>query len=203
MAAGSRHSMFVTAKDLGRADGSMGSTAGGKVFVWGCNSDGRLGLGHDRSGFTVPVIVAWQQPCGDGERTWRLVLFEEFHDEDWVEALLNHKMVLVAAGEAHSGAVDTNGALDSEGRTVRVQVLTEDGELITFGQGASGRLGTGGKLRGHSKSHKLPVSLGARGFATKLRAQVATESGEKATQKRSTSWGHHQPTKLVFCWYFQ
>ena len=30
--------------------------------------------------------------------------------DDKVEALLNHKMVLVSAGEAHSGAVDTNGA---------------------------------------------------------------------------------------------
>ena len=29
-----------------------------------------------------------------------------------VEALLNHKMVLVSAGEAHSAAVDTNGALE-------------------------------------------------------------------------------------------
>ena len=41
-------------------DGSMGSTAGGKVFVWGCNSDGRLGLGHDRTE-PLPVIVPWHR----------------------------------------------------------------------------------------------------------------------------------------------
>lgn len=233
MAAGSRHSMLVTAKD-----GSMGSTAGGKVFVWGANSDGRLGLGHDRN---EPLPVP-------------------------VEALLNHKMVLVSAGEAHSGAVDTNGNLymwglgsygrlglgevmdvplarrvplpddprvsqvalgsfhsvvlagsrtqsvytwgygealgnkvgggislsplvvsleDTKAQVLQIAagpyhtlVLMEDGELITFGQGASGRLGTG-----HSKNHKLPVSLGAHGFATKLKQ--STDGEKAATQKRS------------------
>ncbi len=90
----------------------------------------------------------------------------------------------------------------------------EDGELITFGQGASGRLGTGKMANryetcikasfcapiaipttcphmwsvfptGHSKNHKLPVSLGSHGFATKLKH---SETGEKtATQKRH--WG--------------
>ncbi|CAL1140453.1 unnamed protein product [Cladocopium goreaui] len=233
MAAGSRHSMLVIAKD-----GSMGSTAGGKVFVWGANSDGRLGLGHDRN---EPLPVP-------------------------VEALLNHKMVLVSAGEAHSGAVDTNGNLymwglgsygrlglgevmdvplarrvplpddprvsqvalgsfhsvvlagsrtqsvytwgygealgnkvgggislsplvvsleDTKAQVLQIAagpyhtlVLMEDGELITFGQGASGRLGTG-----HSKNHKLPVSLGAHGFATKLKQ--STDGEKAATQKRS------------------
>lgn len=39
-------------------------------------------------------------------------------------------------------------------------------------------------VAGHSKSQKLPVSLGARGFATKLKQ--STDTGEKAqTQKRS------------------
>ena len=37
----------------------MGSTSGGKVYVWGCNSDGRLGLGHDRNEL-VPVLATWQ-----------------------------------------------------------------------------------------------------------------------------------------------
>ena len=50
MAGGSKHSMLVTAKDS-----SMGSTSGGKVYVWGCNSDGRLGLGHDRNEW-APVL---------------------------------------------------------------------------------------------------------------------------------------------------
>lgn len=51
MAGGSKHSMLVTAKDS-----SMGSTSGGKVYVWGCNSDGRLGLGHDRNEW-APVLA--------------------------------------------------------------------------------------------------------------------------------------------------
>ncbi|CAJ1342480.1 unnamed protein product [Effrenium voratum] len=92
MAAGSRHSMFVSAKD-----GSMGSTAGGKVYVWGCNASGRLGLGHDRNEL-APVLV---------------------------EALLSCKISLVAAGEAHSGAVDVSGA------------------LWLWGLGSYGRLGLG------------------------------------------------------------
>ena len=50
----------------------------------------------------------------------------------------------------------------------------EDGELLTFGQGASGRLGTG-----NSKNQKLPVSIGAHGYATRLRDE------EKVPQKRS------------------
>ena len=33
-----------------------------------------------------------------------------------VDALSNHKMVLVAAGEAHSGAVDMNGSLEQRFR---------------------------------------------------------------------------------------
>lgn len=235
MAGGGRHSMLVTAKD-----GSMGSTSGGKVYVWGCNSDGRLGLGHDRNEL-VPVLV---------------------------ESVQNTKMSLVAAGEVHSGAVDVKGSLymwglgaygrlglgevmdvplprriqipdeapvsqlalgifhsvalagnriqsvytwgygealgnqvgggislsprvvsfgdDTKTQVLQIAagpyhtlVLMENGELMTFGSGASGRLGTG-----NSKNHKLPVSLGSHGFATKLK-QVS-EEGEKApTQKRS------------------
>jgi hypothetical protein len=36
---------------------------------------------------------------------------------------------------------------------------------------------------GHSKNHKLPVSLGAHGFATKLKQ--STDGEKAATQKRS------------------
>ena len=36
---------------------------------------------------------------------------------------------------------------------------------------------------GHSKNHKLPVSLGAHGFATKLK--LSTDGEKAATQKRS------------------
>ena len=38
---------------------------------------------------------------------------------------------------------------------------------------------------GHSKNHKLPVSLGAHGFATKLKQ--STEGEKAATQKRSAA----------------
>eukprot|EP00913_Durusdinium_trenchii_P025566 g23996.t1 len=188
----------------------MGSTSGGKVYVWGCNSDGRLGLGHDRNEL-VPVLV---------------------------ESVQNTKMSLVAAGEVHSGAVDVKGSLymwglgaygrlglgeapvsqlalgifhsvalagnriqsvytwgygealgnqvgggislsprvvsfgdDTKTQVLQIAagpyhtlVLMENGELMTFGSGASGRLGTG-----NSKNHKLPVSLGSHGFATKLK----------------------------------
>ncbi|CAK9000823.1 unnamed protein product [Durusdinium trenchii] len=234
MAGGGRHSMLVTAKD-----GSMGSTSGGKVYVWGCNSDGRLGLGHDRNEL-VPVLV---------------------------ESVQNTKMSLVAAGEVHSGAVDVKGSLymwglgaygrlglgevmdvplprriqipdeapvsqlalgifhsvalagnriqsvytwgygealgnqvgggislsprvvsfgdDTKTQVLQIAagpyhtlVLMENGELMTFGSGASGRLGTG-----NSKNHKLPVSLGSHGFATKLK-QVS-EEGEKVVRMPS------------------
>ncbi|CAE7643215.1 UVR8 [Symbiodinium sp. CCMP2592] len=239
MAAGSQHSMFVSAKDS-----KMGSTSGGKVYVWGCNAEGRLGLGHDEDSVLVPVVV---------------------------DALQTTKVALSAAGEAHTGVVDMNGGLwmwglGSYGRlglgepidvplprripipeelpvmqlalgsfhsvalvgTGRSQalytwgygealgnkvgggvsptplvvgleehsraqvlqiaagpyhtlVLMEDGELISFGQGSSGRLGTGA-----SKNHKLPVKLpGAHGFATKLRN--TDRSAEKASQPRSPS----------------
>ncbi|CAE7524611.1 Herc4 [Symbiodinium sp. KB8] len=254
MAAGSQHSMFVSAKDS-----KMGS---GKVYVWGCNAEGRLGLGQDEDQL-VPVVV---------------------------DALQTTKVALSAAGEAHTGVVDMNGCLwmwglgsygrlglgepidvplprripipeelpatrlcdagpgKSKDAMVRKQciaqgiglhrnitqvmqlalgsfhsvalvgygealgnkvgggvsptplvvgraqvlqiaagpyhtldVLMEDGELISFGQGSSGRLGTGA-----SKNHKLPVKLpGAHGFATKLRN--TDRSAEKASQPRSPS----------------
>ena len=38
---------------------------------------------------------------------------------------------------------------------------------------------------GHSKNHKLPVSLGAHGFATKLKQ--STDGEKAATQKRSAA----------------
>lgn len=72
--------------------------------------------------------------------------------------------------------------LDSKAQVLQIAagpchtlLLMEDGELVTFGQGASGRLGTG-----NSKNQKFPVSIGAHGYATRLR-----QDDEKVPQKRS------------------
>ena len=48
----------------------MGSTAGGKVYVWGCNASGRLGLGHDRNELAPVLVARSRSECG-----WDVGLF--------------------------------------------------------------------------------------------------------------------------------
>lgn len=76
---------------------SVACTRDGNCYSWGHNGNGRLGLGHSRA-VVSPTLI---------------------------EYLTGKEVVYVAAGEAHSGAIDRSGA------------------LYTWGAGAYGRLGHG------------------------------------------------------------
>lgn len=76
---------------------SLACTRNGNVYSWGHNGSGRLGLGHSRTILTPTVI----------------------------EYLTGREIIYVAAGEAHSAAIDRSGV------------------LFTWGAGSFGRLGHG------------------------------------------------------------
>lgn len=76
---------------------SLACTKDGNCYSWGHNGGGRLGLGHSRA-----VLSPTQ-----------------------IEYLIGKEIVYVAAGEAHSAAIDRSGS------------------LFTWGAGAYGRLGHG------------------------------------------------------------
>lgn len=76
---------------------SLACLKNGNCYAWGHNGNGRLGLGHSRA-----VISPTQ-----------------------IEYLIGKEVVYVAAGEAHSAAIDRSGS------------------LFTWGAGAYGRLGHG------------------------------------------------------------
>eukprot|EP00735_Rhodelphis_limneticus_P006448 TRINITY_DN1885_c0_g1::TRINITY_DN1885_c0_g1_i1::g.14121::m.14121 TRINITY_DN1885_c0_g1::TRINITY_DN1885_c0_g1_i1::g.14121 ORF type:complete len:611 (-),score=132.46,sp/Q9FN03/UVR8_ARATH/32.30/3e-57,sp/Q9FN03/UVR8_ARATH/37.42/9e-56,sp/Q9FN03/UVR8_ARATH/34.86/2e-50,sp/Q9FN03/UVR8_ARATH/38.04/7e-46,sp/Q9FN03/UVR8_ARATH/37.10/4e-33,sp/Q9FN03/UVR8_ARATH/37.36/2e-07,RCC1/PF00415.13/0.0013,RCC1/PF00415.13/5.4e-13,RCC1/PF00415.13/3.6e-16,RCC1/PF00415.13/3.8e-16,RCC1/PF00415.13/0.0064,RCC1/PF00415.13/5.7e- len=121
---------------------------GGKLFTWGLNDYGQLGIGLSRSSESAPVEVSLEAPaiavsCGQSHTaaltndgalyTWGWGFKGRLgHGDDRsepeprrVDALADVKIVSVACGSYHTAALDHSGA------------------LYTWGWGKNGRLGHG------------------------------------------------------------
>jgi alpha-tubulin suppressor-like RCC1 family protein len=132
---------------------SLTLTSDGKVAAWGSNSSGQLGSGGSSSGSATPVAVSISG------------------------ALAGKTVTAIAAGQAHSVA------------------LLSDGTLTAWGLNSSGQLGTG-----TTTTATLPVEVLANGaLASKTVVGIAAGSGHTlalTADGRVYSWGSNQYGQL-------